>query len=350
MVAKEYLHVVWPALMGRAWASRPERFPETMEFDALLAAAPDVPEKGRVFLSDLSRRKRSGELRAGEESSHCLALDEWLDTVEASPLPRWPGLSPECALRMARLVARTRDTVLPPIRELRVAVILASTYRDNFGRSYADLCFEAMTTSNEDPSIVLRGPIVYDAMKNELPAPDSFDLLVLPGSPSAAVDTDAWIPPMTGFVRKVVEEQRVPVIAVCFGEQLIAQACGGSTAVNAKGKEYGCQQIELTEQGKALLSSLPPLPRVLQAHGDTVVTLPPGATLLAQNDKGVQMFSYKKAICIQGHPEFYEQTGCDCIKEENGAHDDARHSIARFGRGDGPAIFKAMFEHSIKQL
>ena len=71
----------------------------------------------------------------------------------------------------------------------------------------------------------------------------------------------------------------VPLLGVCLGAQLVARAAGGRV-VRAPEKEVGWHEVELTEAGESVLSSLPPRLEAFQWHHYTWEL--PAATELAR--------------------------------------------------------------------
>jgi len=71
----------------------------------------------------------------------------------------------------------------------------------------------------------------------------------------------------------------VPVLGICYGLQLMAQALGGEVA-GGGGREYGAASIEWLN-GSRLSAGLPTSMPVWMSHGDAVRQLPAGFTALA---------------------------------------------------------------------
>lgn len=96
-------------------------------------------------------------------------------------------------------------------------------------------------------------------------------------------------------------EAGVPVLGICLGCQLLADAVGGRAFRSAE-PELGMLEIGLTEAGRQ-----DPVLRHLDRpvpvwHGDTW-DLPPGATLLASSEAYPHAFRLGSALGIQSHPE-----------------------------------------------
>jgi GMP synthase (glutamine-hydrolysing) len=77
-------------------------------------------------------------------------------------------------------------------------------------------------------------------------------------------------------------ELGVPVLGLCYGHQLIAQALGGRVEPTGV-REYGATRLTTTGEG-VLLGGLPTDQTVWMSHGDTVTAAPPGARVTASTE------------------------------------------------------------------
>lgn len=141
-----------------------------------------------------------------------------------------------------------------------------------------------------------------------LPPPDEleFDGLILSGSTHGVREEHPWAHQEAEWALGVAD--LLPVLAVCFGHQLLAEVLGGRVEENPKGPERGGITVQLTEAGAAdpLFAGLPTRLPVHSSHRDAVVRPPSGAVLLASTENtGWQAFSWGPRVrCVQFHPEF----------------------------------------------
>lgn len=136
--------------------------------------------------------------------------------------------------------------------------------------------------------------------------PSQFAGIILTGSRANVYDCEPWMERTAQWTLDAAEQQ-VPVLAVCFGHQLLAHFGGGTVEPNAKGVEFGSHAIELTEAGlqDPLFSGIEQQSTVQQYHYDVITQLPEGAIQLATNDH-TEYQAYALGDYIRGiqwHPE-----------------------------------------------
>jgi len=111
-------------------------------------------------------------------------------------------------------------------------------------------------------------------------------------------------------------ELGIPVLGICYGMQLVAQALGGDVQ-GAEVGEFGRSTLSVTEPGR-LLAGLPLEQPCWMSHRDTVFAPPPGFAALASSTVSpVAAFeSVERAIYgIQFHPEVvHTPFGQDILK------------------------------------
>jgi GMP synthase-like glutamine amidotransferase len=126
-------------------------------------------------------------------------------------------------------------------------------------------------------------------------SPLDADGWLISGSRHGAYEDHPFIPPLEEFIRAIVATDR-PLVGICFGHQIIAQALGGTVEKFPGGWAVGHQNY--TMDGEAL--------QLNAWHQDQVVTRPAGATRLGGNDfcENAMLLYEDKALTVQPHPEF----------------------------------------------
>ena len=131
--------------------------------------------------------------------------------------------------------------------------------------------------------------------------------IVITGSHEMITETSARNRAFETWLRQAVD-QRIPTLGICYGHHLLAQVAGGTVGYLKGGAEMGTVRIRLLPEAGTdrLLGSLPPDFVAQSAHSQTVLTLPPGAVLLASGDRDPhQAFGlHGSAWGVQFHPEF----------------------------------------------
>ena len=131
--------------------------------------------------------------------------------------------------------------------------------------------------------------------------PDSIDMAdgwLITGSKHGAYEDHAFIPPLEDLIRSVKSSGQ-PMIGVCFGHQIIAQALGGIVEKFDGGWSVGRTEYQMGDDTVA----------VNAWHQDQVVALPEGADVIAGNDFcEYAALSYgDRILTMQPHPEFTDE-------------------------------------------
>lgn len=138
---------------------------------------------------------------------------------------------------------------------------------------------------------------IYNVVDLEFPADIAdADGWLLTGSRHGAYEEHAFIPLLEDFVRKAYSAP-VPMVGICFGHQLIAQALGGTVEKYNGGWAVGRQDYSFEDHGAVSLNAW---------HQDQVMKLPKDARTIAGNDfcKHAGLVYGDRAYTIQPHPEF----------------------------------------------
>ena len=144
---------------------------------------------------------------------------------------------------------------------------------------------------------------VYDVQAGELPAdPVECGTYVITGSAAGVYDDLPWIAPLLDFLRAA--RGRARMIGICFGHQAMAVAFGGEVIKSPKGWGLGLHRYEIVEPPPSMRE--PAGIAIPAFHQDQVVSLPPGARVLAASEfTPYACLGYDEmTLSVQGHPEF----------------------------------------------
>ncbi len=136
----------------------------------------------------------------------------------------------------------------------------------------------------------------YAVVDNQFPdSADQADGWIITGSRHGAYEDHAWIPPLEDLIREIRNNGQ-PLIGVCFGHQIIAQALGGKVEKFSGGWAVGRTDYDYDGQTVTLNAW----------HQDQVVELPQGAKVTGSNDFCRNaMIAYGDTIwTVQAHPEY----------------------------------------------
>ncbi len=143
--------------------------------------------------------------------------------------------------------------------------------------------------------------------------PDVGALLVLGGHQGAyQEDIHPYLVEEKALLRDLVAAD-VPVLGICLGCQLLADALGGA-AYLAPEVEARFEPYVLTDDGIGDPVARHLVEPTLSLHEDTW-DLPPGATLLASSPRYPQAFRMGSAIGIQTHPEVTVETAAEWVDD-----------------------------------
>jgi GMP synthase (glutamine-hydrolysing) len=118
---------------------------------------------------------------------------------------------------------------------------------------------------------------------------------LITGSKHGVYEDHAWIPPLEAFIRAAYGAH-VPMVGICFGHQIIAQAMGGRVEKYAGGWAVGATEYDF--EGRRV---------VLNAwHQDQVVARPEAAAVVGANDfcANAALLYDDRMFTVQAHPEF----------------------------------------------
>ena len=134
---------------------------------------------------------------------------------------------------------------------------------------------------------------------------DGVEAVLITGSSAGVYDDLPWLEPLRAFIRRAYGRS-TPMVGVCFGHQIMADALGGTVRKSEKGWGLGRQRYDVVTK-PAFMGAAPASLAVSCSHQDQVITPPAEAeTLLASAFTPYAGLVYRNgaALSLQPHPEF----------------------------------------------
>ncbi len=190
----------------------------------------------------------------------------------------------------------------PKITDSKRSIILVF----DFGGQYAHLIGRTVREQGVYSELV-----PYNTTMEQLDEIRSrFDVrgIIFSGGPDSVYDKGA------PEIDRRILYQDIPILGLCYGHQLIAQAFGG-TIEQASKREFGPTKITV-DSAESVLKGLLREEQVLMSHGDTVRELSSEWIVLAHTQNTpIAAFRHKtrKIFCLQFHPEVVETLSGNAI-------------------------------------
>ena len=139
---------------------------------------------------------------------------------------------------------------------------------------------------------------------NRIPVDDgSIKGVILSGSPCSVRDANAPKVDLTAF------RGRLPLLGICYGAQYLAHTGGGKVEASDT-REYGRAILRITAPSP-LFKGVSIESQVWMSHGDSISSLPNGATVIASTENvtnAAYQFTGEPTYAVQFHPEVYHTT------------------------------------------
>lgn len=149
--------------------------------------------------------------------------------------------------------------------------------------------------------------VVSVYLDEALPEITSVSGAVITGSSSMVTDRAEWSERTAEWLLRAMKVE-LPILGICYGHQLLAQALGGVVDYNPLGRHIGTVDVTLRDEarGDALFGAFHETMHLPVSHRQSVVKLPEGAVLLASAALDPH-HAFRVGQCawgVQFHPEF----------------------------------------------
>lgn len=185
-------------------------------------------------------------------------------------------------------------------------------HRERHG-SFPDM-FERMVRT-EDPAATVE--IISIPNGDALPHPRQLEAVLITGAAAGVYDGLEWIAPLEDFVRAAYAN-KTPMVGVCFGHQLIAQALGGTVRKSEKGWGIGRHVYQvLPENGVVDGDAV----AIAASHQDQVIEPPDDALTILSSDftpHAGLLYANGATLTVQPHPEFDVEFAQVCCELRDG--------------------------------
>ncbi len=187
---------------------------------------------------------------------------------------------------------------------MKLTILLAGenseALRVSFG-SYAKK-FERMF-SKADPRFTFETVKVLEC--EPIPDPSELEGVIVTGSAKGVYDDTQWMEPLRIAIRQIYAA-RVPMVGICFGHQIMADALGGKVVKSEKGWGIGRHVYKL-ENCPAYFAHPTGELAIAASHQDQVISPPVGARTFISSDftpNAGLIYANGAAMSMQPHPEF----------------------------------------------
>ena len=177
----------------------------------------------------------------------------------------------------------------------------------------------------------------FSVIRGEMPASIyDCDGWLITGSRHGVYENLDWMIELQSFIREIAAND-VPLVGICFGHQIIAQAFGGEVVKSDKGWALGLHQYQI-DKNHSWMEPASGTVGLYAFHQDQVVKIPQNAEVFASSDFCPYAgLSYGDSIIsLQAHPEFeeaYETALLDLFSGSLFSTELADHAYASMNQG-----------------
>ncbi|HHB82606.1 MAG TPA: type 1 glutamine amidotransferase [Devosia sp.] len=201
---------------------------------------------------------------------------------------------------------------------MKLTILLAGEnpepLRAEFGR-YADKFVRMF--GGENPEFTFQTIAVHAG--EPIPPVRELEGVIVSGSAFGAYDSPPWMDPLRAFIRAAYKGN-LPMLGICFGHQIIADALGGKVIKSEKGWSIGRHIYRLNDCPECFLAG-PTQLAIAASHQDQVVVVPEKARVFLSSDftpNAGLIYDNGVTISMQPHPEFeidYSKAICNLRRD-----------------------------------
>ncbi|NMA96744.1 MAG: C26 family cysteine hydrolase domain-containing family [Phyllobacteriaceae bacterium] len=186
-----------------------------------------------------------------------------------------------------------------------------SPYRDMFAAMFAST------------GLPFEHDVVDVQAGDDLPDPTTLEAIAITGSSAGVYEDHAWLEPLRDFIRQAYAHG-TPMLGICFGHQIMADALGGEVRKSEKGWGLGRHSYRVTQRPD-FMADAPESLCVVCSHQDQVIVPPAEAEVILASDFTPNAGLYYrsgKALSFQPHPEFDDAYGLALAELRRGRAED----------------------------
>ncbi|MCV6587825.1 MAG: gamma-glutamyl-gamma-aminobutyrate hydrolase family protein [Marinobacterium sp.] len=186
---------------------------------------------------------------------------------------------------------------------MRLGILATGTSPDElhpqFG-SYADMFVQLFEQAGESFAFE-----VFDVREDHFP--DSAlqcEGWIITGSRHGVYEQLPWMQRLMVLIKEI-DQAGLPMLGICFGHQIIAQALGGQVEKSTKGWGLGLHRYQLMNT-EGIIENAPTHFAINAIHQDQIVQLPCRAKVIARSDfcEYAGLVYDGPIMTFQAHPEF----------------------------------------------